>query len=57
METIMNQTDLRSRIVVSGSSAPTTKKTGLREPAGKRVAALRIVVIRNGEFVVGRPGR
>jgi hypothetical protein len=52
METVMTQTNLRSRIIASGRTAPPTKK----EPAKKRVKSLRIVVIRNSEFVGGRPG-
>jgi hypothetical protein len=56
MKTTMNQTNFHSRVVANGGTAP-VKKTNCREPAKKRVAPLRIVVIRNGEFVGGRPGR
>jgi hypothetical protein len=46
-----------SRFVVIGRAPPAGKKTGRRELPVQRALARRIVVIRDGELVGGRPGR
>jgi hypothetical protein len=53
----MNQAQIGNRVVVIRSTAPANEKTGYRRPAPQRATPQRIVVIRNGEPVGGRPGR
>ena len=52
----MTHTKIGSRFVVIGRAAPAGKNTGRRELSVQRAAARRIVVIRDGEIVGGRPG-
>ena len=53
----MNQTEIGYRVVAIAGTAHASGNANRQEPARKRASTLRIVVIRNGEFVGGRPGR
>jgi hypothetical protein len=53
----MSQSKNGNRVVVIAGTAPANESAGHREPAAQRPTARRIVVIRNGELVGGRPGR
>ena len=53
----MTHTKIGSRFVVIGRAEAAGKKTGRRELPVQQATARRIVVIRNGELVGGRPGR
>jgi hypothetical protein len=53
----MNQTQIGNRVVVIGPAAPAVKKIAYRGAADRRATPIRIVVIKNGELVGGRPGR
>jgi hypothetical protein len=53
----MNQTQIGNRVVVIGPTASATEKIACRVPAPQRATPHRIVVIKNGELVGGRPGR
>ncbi len=44
-------------VVVIGRTAPANQKVAYREATQQRTAAHRIVLIRNGNVVEGRPGR
>jgi hypothetical protein len=51
----MKRTRVGNRVVVIGSTAPANEKTGSRQPAPQRPTPQRIVVIKDGELVGGRP--
>jgi hypothetical protein len=53
----MNLTKIGYRDVAIAGTAHASGNANRREPTEQRHTARRIVVIRNGEFVVGRPGR
>jgi hypothetical protein len=53
----MNQTQTGNRVVVIGSKAPANDKAGSLPPSRQRATPRRIVVIRNNEWVGGRPAR
>jgi len=53
----MKQTRIGNRFVVIGRPAPAAEKVAHREPARRRATARRIVVIKDGELVGGRPAR
>jgi hypothetical protein len=53
----MNPTQTGLRVVVIRSTAPANEKTAPRQPAPQRATPQRIVVIKDGELVGGRPGR
>jgi hypothetical protein len=53
----MNQTKIGNRVVLIGSTAPANHKTGCSHPTAHRPTTHRIIVIRNGELVGGKPGR
>jgi hypothetical protein len=53
----MKPTQIGNRVVVIRSTAAATEKTGSRQPAPQRPTTRRIVVIKDGELVGGRPGR
>jgi hypothetical protein len=46
-----------NRVVVIGSTAPAKAKAGSRQPAPQRAMPQRIIIIKNGELVGGRPAR
>jgi hypothetical protein len=49
------QTPIGHRVVVIGRP-PTGTKTRQRQPLPRRATGRRIVIIRDGQFVAGRPG-
>jgi hypothetical protein len=53
----MKPTQSGNRVVVIGSVAAANEKTGPRQPAPQRPTTRRIVVIKDGELVGGRPAR
>jgi hypothetical protein len=53
----MKQTKIGNRVVVISGPAPAPEKVTRREPADQRATSRRIVLIKNGELVGGRPGR
>jgi hypothetical protein len=53
----MNHTLIGNRVVIIRSTAPANEKTGPRQPAPQRPTPQRIVVIKDGELVGGRPAR
>ena len=53
----MHQTKIGYRVVAIAGTAHASGNAARLEPAKKRIASRRIVVIRNGEFVGGGPGR
>jgi hypothetical protein len=53
----MKRTRVGNRVVVIASTAPANDKAGSRQPAPQRPTTRRIVVIKDGELVGGRPGR
>jgi hypothetical protein len=53
----MNQSKTGNQVVVIAGTAAANGNAGRREPADQRPTARRIVVIRDGESVGGRPGR
>jgi hypothetical protein len=53
----MNLMTSGNRIVVIGRTAPIHEKTSHREPSKQRARSQRIVIIRDGRLVRGRPGR
>jgi hypothetical protein len=53
----MKRTKVGNRVVVIGSAAAANDKTGPRQPAPQRSTPRRIVVIKDGQMVGGRPGR
>jgi hypothetical protein len=54
----MKLTRVGNRVVVIGSTPPASeKKAGSLPPGEQRPTTCRIVVIRNNEWVGGRPGR
>ena len=52
----MTHAKIGGRCVVIGRTAAAAKKSGRRELPIQRATARRIVVIRDGEFVAGKPG-
>ena len=53
----MNQTQIGNRVVVIGPAAAAAEKIASRGTTGRRATPPRIVVIKNGELLGGRPGR
>jgi len=53
----MKRTRVGNRVVVIGSTAPANDKTGTLPPRRQRPTTRRIVVIKDGELVGGRPAR
>ena len=53
----MKPTQSGNRVVVIRSTAAANDKAGSRQPAPERATPQRIVVIKDGEWVGGRPGR
>jgi hypothetical protein len=53
----MKRTRVGNRVVVIRSTAAANDKTGPRQPAPQRPTTCRIVVIKDGELVGGRPAR
>jgi hypothetical protein len=53
----MNHTQSGNRVVVIGSTPPANDKTGSLPPSQQRPTTCRIVVIKDGELVGGRPAR
>ena len=53
----MKRTRVGNRVVVIGSTAAANEKTGSRQPAPQRAMPQRIIIIKNGELVGGRPAR
>jgi hypothetical protein len=53
----MKRTRVGNRVVVIRSTTPANEKTGPRQPAPRRPTTCRIVVIKDGELVGGRPAR
>jgi hypothetical protein len=53
----MKPTKSGNRVVVIRSTTPANEKTGPRQPAPQRSTPRRIVVIKDGELVGGRPAR
>ena len=52
----MKQTKTGNRFVVIGRPAPATEKSAYREPTKQRATPQRLVGIKDGEPVGGRPG-
>ena len=55
--TAMKPTRVGNRVVVIGSTPPASEKTAYPPPVRQRPTTRRIVVIRNNEWVGGRPAR
>jgi hypothetical protein len=53
----MKPTKIGNRIIVIGSTIPANEKACHRPPTSRRATPQRIVVIKNGQLVGGRPGR
>jgi hypothetical protein len=53
----MKRTRVGNRVVVIGSTAAGNEKAGSLPPRRQRATPQRIVVIKDGELVGGRPGR
>ncbi len=53
----MKPIKIGNRLVIIGRTPPTNQKVPYREATQQRAAAHRIVLIRNGDVVEGRPGR
>jgi hypothetical protein len=53
----MRPTKTGNRVVIICGTAPANGKAARREPAVQPATPRRVVVIRNGELVGGRPGR
>jgi hypothetical protein len=53
----MKRTRVGNRVVVIGSTAAATNKTGSLPPSRQRATPRRMVLIKDGELVGGRPAR
>jgi hypothetical protein len=53
----MNHTQIGNRVVVIRSTPPANGQAGSGQPAPQRAMPQRIVTIKNGELVGGRPAR